>query len=119
MRLLRGERGRRGRCRRSSAQRGGAEGHIDVAVGIEHVLDEPIEAAAADAVELRADDRALAGDLVAGGAVLGEDGLAASRGSASLWRRRRGARAISLSSVSLAGGSLAVSSATACRALRS
>ena len=59
------------------AEGGGAEGDIDVAVGVEDVFEEAIEAAVADAVELGADEDALVGDFVAGGAVLFIDGLAA------------------------------------------
>ncbi len=57
----------------SERQAGDAERLVDVAVRVEDVLDEAVEPAAADAVELRADPRALAAELVADAAVLLED----------------------------------------------
>ena len=74
------------------AERGGAEGDIDVAVGVEDVFEQAVEAAVADAVELRADERAFVGDLVAGGAVLFIDGLAALEVCCWPGRRRGGGR---------------------------
>ena len=59
------------------AQRRGAKGNIDVAVGIEDVFEEAVETAIADAVELRADERAFVANLMTGGAVLFVDSLAA------------------------------------------
>ena len=54
-------------------QRVDMEVRIDVTVRVEDVLAESLRAACADAVELRADEAALALDLMAGGAVHLED----------------------------------------------
>ena len=57
---------------------GDAEGEVDVAVGIEDVFDEAFKTAIADAVEIGSEAVALAGDLVAGGALLPENELPGS-----------------------------------------
>ena len=49
------------------------EGDIDVAVGVEDVFPESVEPPVADAVELWADLRPLAADLMAGRAIFLED----------------------------------------------
>ena len=42
------------------------EGLIDVAIGVEHVFEQPLQAACADAVEIGPDLGPLVGDLMAG-----------------------------------------------------
>ena len=88
-------------------QGGDAERLVDVAVRVEDVLDEAVEPAAADAVELRPDPRALAAELVADAAVLLEDRGALLRADASRDDARNSARRRSIIAASFwsAGGS--------------
>ena len=72
---------------------GDAKGLVDVAVGVEDVFHQAVEAAAADAVELGADLGPLAAELVADRAVLLEDlGPRARVGLGAIEIRRGGGR---------------------------
>ena len=60
-------------------QVGDAEALVDVAIGVQNILQQPLESAAADAVKLGTDPSALAFELVAVAAVLLEHPCAAGR----------------------------------------
>jgi len=69
---------------------GDAEALIDVAIGVQDVLEQPLEPAAADAVELGTDPGALALELVAVRAALLENPGAAGRNQLSSLQTKSG-----------------------------
>ena len=77
---------------------------VDVAVRVENVFEKPVEPPEADAVELRADLRPLAAELVAVAAVRLEDLGAASESASAFDRTNPTRRAVINASVALSAG---------------